>query len=184
MYVSASIHQARGRLVPAVLRTRGFFASRPKLVLGITVQSQSLLEDAGCLVMSTQIASAARVVTVPRSEAAIDSEPTLKERVWAALQATGYRVFEHIQITAHEGLVRLRGDVARFYEKQVATAAVMTVPGVVDLQNDIHVEAAGQGSGNAIDPAPALIPFAGSTHFAGRESFLNDDRHLSNSDTD
>jgi len=88
--------------------------------------------------MSTQIQTAARL-PASLSESLLNSEQPLRELVSDALKSTGYRVLEEVFVTAHEGFVRLRGEVDRFYEKQIATAAVLAVKGVVELENDIRV---------------------------------------------
>jgi osmotically-inducible protein OsmY len=63
----------------------------------------------------------------------------LAERVGRVLNATGYSPLRAIEVSIHSQLVILRGRVPSYYMKQLAQAAVLDVPGVRALRNDVQV---------------------------------------------
>ncbi len=63
----------------------------------------------------------------------------LSEQVIQVLRATGYLPLRDLDIFAAEGFVILRGRVPSYYLKQVAQAAVLGLPGVDDVRNELDV---------------------------------------------
>jgi len=55
------------------------------------------------------------------------------------LRATGYLPLRDLEIFAAEGFVTLRGRVPSYYLKQVAQAAVLALPGVDAVRNELDV---------------------------------------------
>jgi osmotically-inducible protein OsmY len=66
--------------------------------------------------------------------------PRLAEAVRAALDGTGYTWLRRVVVVAEGGCFILRGRVPSFYIKQLAQVAVMAVPGVDVLRNELEVE--------------------------------------------
>lgn len=72
---------------------------------------------------------------------AVEDE-TLILQIRQALARTGYGQLRRIRVTATPGgRVRLEGRVSSFYLKQVAQTAVLAVPGVKRVENDLQVTA-------------------------------------------
>jgi osmotically-inducible protein OsmY len=67
----------------------------------------------------------------------IDEE--VGERTKQALRRTGYLRLSTIEVSVHEGLVTLKGDVTTYYLKQVAQSAAMSVDGIGGIDNNIVV---------------------------------------------
>lgn len=65
----------------------------------------------------------------------------LKQRVRSALDDTNYRVLRRIEIDSCEGRITLKGSVGSYYEKQKATAVVLSLDGVDELRNELCVSA-------------------------------------------
>jgi len=63
----------------------------------------------------------------------------LRARVQQALLKIAGQSLRAVDVQIHEGLVRLSGQVLSYYQKQLATAAVLSVDGVEQLQNDLKV---------------------------------------------
>lgn len=63
----------------------------------------------------------------------------LCERVRRALQTPGYHQLRHIQVSAQDGTVILRGRVESYYLKQVAQAQVLAMQDVKSVQNKLVV---------------------------------------------
>ncbi len=59
--------------------------------------------------------------------------------VAGALRSTGLFVSNRVHVVASDGVVRLQGRVASYYQKQLAQAAASTVVGDCQLVNDIEV---------------------------------------------
>jgi osmotically-inducible protein OsmY len=62
------------------------------------------------------------------------------ERTKQALQRTGYLRLNTIEVSVHESLVTLKGQVASYYLKQIAQTAAMSVNGVGGIENNIVVD--------------------------------------------
>jgi osmotically-inducible protein OsmY len=76
---------------------------------------------------------------VASEEARLPVDSGLAERVERALRATGYSPVHAVEVSVRGRLVILRGRVPSYYMKQLAQAAVLDVPGVRDLRNDVLV---------------------------------------------
>ncbi len=63
----------------------------------------------------------------------------LSEQIIQVLGATGYLPLRDLDIFAAEGFVILRGRVPSYYLKQVAQAAVLRLPGVDEVRNELDV---------------------------------------------
>ena len=66
----------------------------------------------------------------------------VRTEVADALRATGRFFPNRVDVHASNGVVRLRGCVTSYYQKQVAQAAASTVLGECQLVNEIVVERA------------------------------------------
>jgi osmotically-inducible protein OsmY len=67
----------------------------------------------------------------------------LSEQIIQVLRATGYLPLRDLDIFAAEGFVILRGRVPSYYLKQVAQAAVLGLPGVEEVRNELDVISCG-----------------------------------------
>jgi osmotically-inducible protein OsmY len=67
----------------------------------------------------------------------------LSEQIIRVLRATGYLPLRDLEIFAAEGFVILRGRVPSYYLKQVAQAAVLGLPGVDEVRNELDVISCG-----------------------------------------
>jgi osmotically-inducible protein OsmY len=63
----------------------------------------------------------------------------LAERVERALRATGYSPLRAVEVAVRDRRVLLSGRVPSYYMKQIAQSAVLAVPGVGELCNDLDV---------------------------------------------
>lgn len=69
------------------------------------------------------------------------SEPTpLADALLRALDRTGYGWLRRVAVAAEGGSVVLQGRVPSYYLKQLAQEAVLAVPGVEVLRNELQVE--------------------------------------------
>ena len=69
-----------------------------------------------------------------------ESEETrVADEVARALAASGRFRTDRVEVSSSEGVVRLRGRVGSYYQKQVAQAAALTVIGGRHLVNEIDV---------------------------------------------
>lgn len=106
--------------------------------------------------MSPAIVSARKVFTTrrqtsPRSDspppnqaallrvAQLSAEEALTTQLREALAQRSYHGLRTVDINVHEGLVRLTGRVSSYYQKQLATAAVLSLDGVEELTNDLQI---------------------------------------------
>jgi osmotically-inducible protein OsmY len=69
--------------------------------------------------------------------------PTLVDKVRSALANTGYTLLRRLIVTTSSGSIVLSGTVPNYFLKQKAQITVMSVPGVVELRNEIVVGAGG-----------------------------------------
>ena len=84
---------------------------------------------------------------IPVSDAGVDAAVKsasragrrLSEQIIQVLRATGYLPLRDLDIFAAEGFVILRGRVPSYYLKQVAQAAVLALPGVDAVCNELDV---------------------------------------------
>jgi len=67
----------------------------------------------------------------------IDDE--VRERASLALRQAGYLRLRRIEVSMHEGLATLKGQVTTYHLKQVAQCAVLSVDGVGGVENHIVV---------------------------------------------
>ena len=88
---------------------------------------------------------------LPRSE----SEQKLRSGKFAALEdarklrqirdswaASGYRILQRVELDLDNGRLALRGSVPSFYLKQFAQHTALSVPGIQEIDNQLHVEPA------------------------------------------
>lgn len=68
-----------------------------------------------------------------------DRDAALVVQVREALDRTGDLRFLRVGVSAHEGLVTLKGRVSSYYAKQLAQSAAMRLDGVEALKNEIVV---------------------------------------------
>jgi osmotically-inducible protein OsmY len=69
----------------------------------------------------------------------IDAGILLSAEIERALRATGYPALRHVEVATHDWIVFLRGRVPSYYLKQLAQAAVLVVPGVREVRNELNV---------------------------------------------
>ena len=76
-----------------------------------------------------------------RQLAALEDERKLRQirDSWAA---SGYRILEGVELDLDNGRLSLRGSVPSFYLKQLAQHTALNVPGVQEIDNQLHVEPA------------------------------------------
>ena len=65
--------------------------------------------------------------------------PPLEVRVNACLRQTHSQYLRQISCEAHEGVVTLRGAVPESYLRQIAEELVLSVDGVAEVRNELHV---------------------------------------------
>jgi len=63
----------------------------------------------------------------------------LADEVKGALEMTGYPPLRDLVVLEHEGLVVLRGMVPSYHLKQMAQTAVLSVPGIDEVRNELEV---------------------------------------------
>lgn len=73
-------------------------------------------------------------------DTSVCSDIGLSERIRHALGRRGYPDLRRVEVCTEDGAVRLNGQVATYYLKQLAQATVSTVEGVRMLQNDLSVK--------------------------------------------
>ncbi len=78
----------------------------------------------------------------------------LQFRVKSFLASRHFPGFEEIEVMAENGQVTLTGDVATYYEKQVAINSCQRVAGVITLIDNIAVE---ERSNRSIFQSEALL---------------------------
>jgi osmotically-inducible protein OsmY len=61
-------------------------------------------------------------------------------RVSADLSASNFPRLRHVSVEAHWDTVTLRGELASFYERQIAVARAERVPGVTRVIDHLRVE--------------------------------------------
>jgi len=66
-------------------------------------------------------------------------ETPLATRVSSAIQSNPHLSHRKLQFEAREGRVVLRGTVATYYQKQMATAALWRLDGVEQIENNLEV---------------------------------------------
>ena len=64
---------------------------------------------------------------------------SLSADVEQALRASGYSALRGVDVVAISGVVFLQGCVPSYHMKQVAQAAVMSMPGVCEVRNELDV---------------------------------------------
>jgi osmotically-inducible protein OsmY len=79
-----------------------------------------------------------RPVQTSRSPQGVE-EARVAEEVVRALAASGRFRSDPVEVSSSEGVVRLRGRVGSYYQKQVAQVAALTVIGGRQLVNEIEV---------------------------------------------
>ena len=67
------------------------------------------------------------------------AENSLDVRVGTALQQSPFLSSRHLRFETEAGRVVLRGVVASFYQKQMATAALRRLSGVSHIENHLEV---------------------------------------------
>src|SRR5262245_45319813 len=67
------------------------------------------------------------------------ASPALADEVRSARAKSGYTWLRRVVVTTSGGSVVLRGTVPSYYFKQLAQIAVMAVPGVGEVRNDLAV---------------------------------------------
>jgi osmotically-inducible protein OsmY len=75
----------------------------------------------------------------PFLEARGDEAFRLGQRVELALRATGYLPLRGVEVSIDGQRAILTGRVPSYYLKQIAQTAALSVPGVLDLRNDVQV---------------------------------------------
>lgn len=68
-----------------------------------------------------------------------ETREELPGRVQAALKRCPHRPMSRVRADVNGTVVRLSGYVRSWYEKQLAQAAVLGVPGIGQLRNDLEV---------------------------------------------
>ncbi|MFT5325017.1 MAG: osmotically-inducible protein OsmY [Planctomycetaceae bacterium] len=63
----------------------------------------------------------------------------LRRKIQQAMLQRAGQSLRAVNVQIHEGLVRLSGQVLSYYQKQLATVAVLSVDGVEQLHNDLKV---------------------------------------------
>lgn len=81
------------------------------------------------------------------------TETKLKTQIKDRLRATGYgELIHNIDVEAMDRTVRLKGHVSRFYLKQLAQHALLELPEVTTIENELVV--AGPRDHEARDHSP------------------------------
>lgn len=73
------------------------------------------------------------------TSAGMPAEVSLSAAIRESLKKTGIACFRRLDITLNGDSVIITGKLPSFYFKQLAQAAVMSVPGVESIRNEIHV---------------------------------------------
>jgi len=63
----------------------------------------------------------------------------IRNAILESIASRGYSELLAVDVTVKDGTVVLRGTVATFYLKQIAQAAIGSVPGVRSLRSEIEV---------------------------------------------
>jgi osmotically-inducible protein OsmY len=84
----------------------------------------------------------------PKTDAQVQADKEMAERVEAALNADRSLFAKHITAHADNGVVRLTGYVWESNDFQEATYIASTVPGVTRVVNDLELNRNGDESGN------------------------------------
>lgn len=76
-----------------------------------------------------------------RQFAAVEDARKLRQirESWAA---SGYRILQRVELDLDNGRLALRGSVPSFYLKQLAQHTALSVPGIQEIDNQLHVEPA------------------------------------------
>jgi osmotically-inducible protein OsmY len=64
----------------------------------------------------------------------------LVSQIRQALQSKGHLSLRGLEFLTEDGLLILRGTVPSYYLKQLAQVAVLAVPGVVEMHNEVQVD--------------------------------------------
>ena len=72
--------------------------------------------------------------------ATVSFDRVLIETLRKTLKHSGYAELSNVYVEAHEGYVRLTGQLPNFYLKQVAQSLVHKIAGVELLRNDVVVD--------------------------------------------
>jgi osmotically-inducible protein OsmY len=119
--------------------------------IAVTVAQGSVLLEG--VVRGYQRAAAERIARETPGVAAVDNrlhladplhpgDETLAKLIATALTADPAIPAGQIGVTVHDGIVELRGEVNRGAERSAVEAAVLDLPGVVDVHNRVTVSAA------------------------------------------
>jgi osmotically-inducible protein OsmY len=69
--------------------------------------------------------------------------PSLVDKVRSALANTGYTLHRRVVVTTSSGSIVLSGTVPNYFLKQKAQITVMSIPGVMEVRNELVVAAGG-----------------------------------------
>jgi osmotically-inducible protein OsmY len=69
-----------------------------------------------------------------------ESHEALADRVHAAIQASPFVSRRGLRFETHRGCVTLRGEVASYFQKQMAQEAVRGLHGVEAIENELEVQ--------------------------------------------
>lgn len=67
------------------------------------------------------------------------AEACLRERVQIALKRNPYLAGRNVRFEAEHGLIKLRGVVRSYYQKQMAQEAIRRIEGVQEVLNELEV---------------------------------------------
>jgi osmotically-inducible protein OsmY len=68
----------------------------------------------------------------------VDHSPQVLE-VERALRATGHRALRELRVVQQGAILVLHGQVPTYHMKQLAQATAITIPGIEQVQNEVHV---------------------------------------------
>ena len=68
-----------------------------------------------------------------------EHDEVLRQNIFQSLNRLGYRQFGLLEVTVDGGRVTLKGQVARYYWRQLAENAVLRTVGVHELQSEVEV---------------------------------------------
>jgi osmotically-inducible protein OsmY len=73
------------------------------------------------------------------AKSASPADRRLLGQITQILRATGYVPLRHLDVVAADGFVILKGRVPSYYLKQLAQTAVLELPGVDEVRNELDV---------------------------------------------
>lgn len=83
--------------------------------------------------------SAATALALPRPDANSDHDEALSAAARSALRYSGYTALESLTCEVHGGVATISGVVSSFYLKQVAQAALLKLPMLRAVDNQVEV---------------------------------------------